>query len=161
MSVATLGCLYPDPPEYHQAERTPPVLSAPLPPVTSILAVNTGDLVHINVGLRSEDAGERLMGLLYLNYQVPGRDQSEVGSTFVSAGTFEELRTVAIDWVVPQRTSAGSCEQLTLLITHVSNLNNDKEPDDYEDVAVITWWVSINDSQLPISDCPGALAGTS
>jgi len=158
MSLAAAGCLYPDLPAYETPEQTPPILFAPLPPATEILSVVSGEVVNINVKLRSEDAGEGLMGVLYLNYQVQGRDKWRVGFTLVSPGSFEDERTVAIDWLVPERSQAGSCEQLTLLVTHLSNLENN-EPVDDADVSTITWWVSINGVQLPISQCPGSPPG--
>ncbi len=160
MSLVAAGCLYPDLPAYETPEQTPPILFAPLPPATEVLSVTSGDVVNINVQLRSEDAGEGLMGVLYLNYQVQGREKWKVGFTLLSPGSFEEERTVAIDWLVPERSAAGSCEQLTLLVTHLSNLANN-EPVDDADVSTVTWWVSINEVALPISECPGTPPGVS
>lgn len=161
MSFAALGCLYPDPAEYNQAAQTKPHLYSPVPPTTEILAVNSGETVRITVRLESEDAGDDVTLMLYLNYLVPGRvARRQDNMRKVPPGTSDEPRTVFLDWTVPERVG-GSCEQLSLVVTHQSNLGDSYLPEDPDDVSVLTWWVSINNSQVPISDCPGAPAGAS
>jgi hypothetical protein len=160
MSCATLGCLYPDPPEYQQAEQTKPHLYNPLPPTTEILAVNANENVHISVQLSSEDAGDDVVAKLYRNYLDPVQSEPQNVTRYLRPGTADELRDITLDWTVPTL-AKGRCEQLSLVVTHYHNLDEEGAPINAEDVSVVTWWLSINDSQVPITDCPGGPVGAS
>ncbi len=154
MGLLPLGCLFPGPPDYDESPQTPPFLSLPDPPTTQILAVQSGDVVRTNVKLRSEDAGEWLFAALYLNYLIDDRSRRTGDSALVSPGTFSDTdRTISIDWTVPDRPTPGTCEQLSLVVTHVSNLDRDNQPKTSDDVSIVTWWVSINASEWTISEC--------
>lgn len=155
-ALTMTSCLLPGPPDYQQAQKTPPILFDPEPPVTSVLLATSNVPVHINVGLRSEDAGDWIVGILYLNYLIPEREERTPGFTLVAPGTFDEQRDIILDWTPPERPDPGTCEQLSLVVTHYSNLDADNRPIDAQDKAVMTWWVDINGTLETLGQCPGA-----
>jgi hypothetical protein len=114
--------------------------------------VTSGTAFPIKVPLRSEDDGENLQAELYLGYslaeQVPKQEAFPI-----TAGTLDELRDVDIEWNVPSNISG--CQQLTLLVTHASNvIVRDKS-----DIATVTWWLNVDDDDDPskgnlLRDCP-------
>src|SRR4029434_5135890 len=71
--MSVQGCIVADPPVFEEPERTPPFLdlAAADPPIFEILQQGPADQVRINVPFRSEDAGDRLQAVLFLNYQTP------------------------------------------------------------------------------------------
>lgn len=146
------ACLLPAPPEYREPEQTPPFLWAPIPATTEVQSVKSGDPFDISVNLRSEDAGEDLVALLFLNYLVEGQQSGSLNWSSVKAGTLSEERHIGISWRVPERETPGTCEQLSLIVSHLSNFTNGLPTND-ADVAVLTWWLDINDTDQPVADC--------
>jgi hypothetical protein len=152
--MACAGCVLADPPEHGRATQTPPILFAAQadPPVFQVLEVEPNDSVLFNVPIRSEDVGEPLLAELVLDYSIvdPPRLQKAVP---VTAGTFEDTkRTIDVAWDVPSDTAAG-CRLLTLWVTHNSNL----DVRSLDDVATVTWAVSVGDSSgdpNTLASCP-------
>ena len=158
MVVLVAGCVVSDPPNYGVAKKTPPFLdlTAANPKVFERKDVNRGDKVNFNVPVRSEDAGDQLIGLLYLNYNVikNGELQEQfLKVDFVSPSTLDDTkRTVDILWDV--NVDPG-CYQATMVVTHQSNLT-DNRPDRSEDTAVAMWWLNVDDDGGNLlQDCPG------
>jgi len=159
--MSVQGCIVADPPVFEQPEKTPPFLdlAAANPPISAILQQGPADPVLINVPFRSEDAGERLQAVLFLNYQTPTEDPQK--TNYLDPGTFSERREIKMEWIVPS-VPDSTCEQLTLQVTHVDNLIGASELKDKSDVALATWWVDIqiNDTPAEFATCPRIGGGT-
>lgn len=159
VAMFLVGCLFPEPPDYRR-QRTPPFLWSPIPSTTEVLAVESGDVLNLNVNVTSEDDGEDLVASLYLNYLIDGVAPQAERERLVPAGTLAqdatEYRQIAISWIVPERSRPGTCEQLSLVVTHVGNLDRERQyrPISDADVGVVTWWLDINESDKTIGQCP-------
>lgn len=157
LANVTSSCLIEDPPPYKQPSQTPPRLNlrkaAPL--IDQVLELKTGDRISFNVPVSSEDAGDKLQGLLLLDYkgeqQLPWLQVAEVQPSTLD----DDTRALRLDWVVPNSISEDGCHRLTLLVSHEKNLGvKIKDPND---VAVAVWWANINadaDTSGKLNDCP-------
>jgi hypothetical protein len=152
-----MACLWPEPPEYREPEQTHPRLWNPSPTDLQILHVSSDERVTISVSLESEDAGEELVAALYLNYGVKGRQSGPLLPRTVSPGTQGHERTIDMaPWMVPNRGTPGTCEPLTLIVTHRTNCDEWLVLlEDNEDVDKVTWWLDINDSEQTLGECGG------
>jgi len=164
MLLAT-SCVVADPPEYQSPVQTRPALDVyqASPTTTTVLVVNTLDVVKISVPLRSEDAGEWLTGVFWVdsNTGFPGllqNVQKIPPSTYAN-----DQRAVTLDWIVPRLPRAG-CHLLSLVVAHDSSfktnpsymLNADAEN---RDAAIINWWMNVDVTSGPVStleNCPTA-----
>jgi hypothetical protein len=158
--MLTEGCVFPEPPTYREPEKTPPFLWGPIPATIQIHSVKSGDPFDINVYFRSEDAGDDIAASLFVNYVEMGQQSGFVGGQTIAAGTLAEVRTINIPWVVPESQSPGTCEQLSLLVTHRSNLNV-VVPIDDSDVAMLTWWLNIDGTAETAGNCVQRSSGVS
>ncbi len=153
-----IGCLFPEPPEY-QRNVTPPFLWSPVPSTTKVLKINSHESQKFNVSVRSEDAqGDDLWGFLYLNYRTTGSQELQPGIAVLRASTLSEERMIDLTWEVPARPTPGSCEALSLVVSHRSNFVG-YLPENPEDVALMTWWIDINDTDQTLGQCPHIVGG--
>jgi hypothetical protein len=150
--MLTEGCLFPAPPEFREPEKTPPFLWGPIPATTEVQSVKSGDRFVINVNVRSEDAGDDLVALLFLNYLVEGQQVGGFNWSSVKAGTLSEERHISMSWQIPDRPTPGTCEQLSLVVSHFSNFDGGLPVDD-SDVDVVTWWLDINETEWTVAGC--------
>jgi hypothetical protein len=149
-----LGCLD-DPPTFAPRGQIPPFIVAGQvdPPLGAIYEGPSP--FPINIPFRSEDVNIPLEARVYLDL-VPG---SAANNAFVRAliapGNFEELRLVELQWTTP---IAGSCHNLTAIITYADNYGLTGLPLDDTRAARIVWWTNIGDidGQILMADCPGA-----
>lgn len=157
------GCVFPEPPDY-QRQRTPPFLWSPIPSTTEILSVKSGEILNLNVNVSSEDDGEALVASLYMNYLIDNVDPQ--AEHIVAPGTLaqgaNEPRQVVMTWKVVERPTPGTCEQLSLVVTHVTNRDKNRQyrPINDSDVAVITWWLDINSTEETLGECPRHRTGS-
>ena len=159
------GCIVADPPS-HERAGTPPMLdlNLALPLVTQITTVRSPDDLDFSVAVRSEDRGDGLAGLLFRDYQF--EDDAYLGADFRTLpSTFDDLRRrVTVTWRrIPE--SLKGCHQVTLIVTHKSNVasNNDGEltPVSRDDTALVAWWINVNPDEAHPEDllnCPSAEA---
>ena len=165
MLCAVGSCLGPEPPEYKNPDKTPPVLllAQADPSITQIVSnKSSGDTVPITVPLRSEDFGEDLAALLYLDYDLPGEARQAPFLTLIEPSTFDDRRDISLSWTVPS--GKAGCHQLTLVVSHFSSLDRQtQEPLDESDVALATWWVRIDDENetATLASCPTKTGGGS
>ena len=143
------GCLVSDPKEYRSPERTPPLLllTKAEPSVFKLRRVSYGSQVDFNVPFRSEDAGEKLLARLRVNYTLPNEEGA--GERPLNASTFDdESRAATLSWVPSKREVDPGCQQLSLLVAHDSSITTfDKgllilDP---KDVAVAVWTLWVDD----------------
>jgi hypothetical protein len=158
ISMACGSCVLSDPPVHGQATQTPPILYAnqadPSPYV--VIETGAGAEIRVNVPIRSEDDGEPLQAELILNHSIAGGDpyvNRLLGSVPVTAGSLvDDSRSVDIAKDLPPGLTQG-CHQLTLLVTHASNL----VPREKSDIATVTWWLNVDDDPLTanqLAECP-------
>jgi hypothetical protein len=145
---ALAGCLVAEPPPHPNPEQTPPVidLNRTFPLVTQITLLRQGERQTFSAAVRSEDQGEKLIGLLFLDYSLRNPERFlQFGEARPS--TFDDTsRRLGISWQVPP--SERDCHQVTMLITHAGNLDYQTgipQPILDSDVALATWWVNIID----------------
>jgi hypothetical protein len=122
------------------------------------------DTLEIYVDERSEDDGDGLRAITFLNYN--GNKGIDNPASFqnikeVDPGTFDVVKHLSLGW----RVSGKGCTLLTLIVTHASNVDGkglDHFPIDNGDVASITWWLNVNNPAATDVTCPvPALADTS
>lgn len=165
MAVALLaaGCVVADPPPFSDPAKTPPVLSLgeANPPVYQIQPLSLTSetkLVLINVPVRSEDAGDDLVALLFVNWNVASNETaSPIAKAREPASTFNDTgRSIEMVWDY-QKTTPG-CWQLTMLVTHESNYDWIRSSyGNPADIAIATWFFNVEDDPPgtnPLSGCP-------
>ncbi|HEY3668570.1 MAG TPA: hypothetical protein VGL19_21370 [Polyangiaceae bacterium] len=159
------SCIVADPPEYLDPLQTRPVLDVgqAVPGTSQVLVVHTGEKESFSIPVRSEDAGEDLRAVFFLD-QGPGSPGVFQNSQTVPASTFNETgRAVTFDWTVP-KLPAG-CNLLTLTVAHGHSfdpkhndvLRTDTKGAARDDAAVVNWWLNAPDPGTPDStlvNCP-------
>ncbi|HMJ10775.1 MAG TPA: hypothetical protein VK524_05175 [Polyangiaceae bacterium] len=149
------GCLVAEPPTPNNPERTPPMIDFrnTFPLVTQITTVRAFTVQNFSVGVRSEDRGDSVVGLLFLNYSLEGEQYLNVND--LRASTFDDTdRKLTALWSVPE--NLKGCNQITMVVTHFGNLafsNGVPDPRSPADVALATWWLHVN----PETDAPDDL----
>jgi hypothetical protein len=168
-AATATGCLVAEAPEYGPPQQRPPVIEwqGILPPPYEVFPINEDSLsVPINVPVRSEDAGEDLIGALYLDldWLEPG-PASYVIYKPVPASSFDDLdRSWTFTFVPDNGVARGCGHLLTLLVMHESNYDYDKvapKTNASWDVASVSWRLNVY-PQDPnfIAVCPPAEAVT-
>lgn len=166
------GCVLSDPPEYGTVKQTPPFLQLDkaIPSTYFLNEVDRGaQQPRITVDVRSEDAGEPLEAVVFWDYDPKlvnedgGSSAKVVGTKDILPATLEESRTFNVLWSPLDE----GCHQVTMIVTHASNLDENKIPIDREDVATATWWFKVVNSDvttqpppIDIDDCPKPTAGS-
>jgi len=161
------GCLVADPPLHEAPEKTPPILdlARAIPLVTQVQRVSTTDVVpelHFSVPVRSEDQGDQLLALFFLNFGEASQSP-QLPITRVASGSFEdESRSIEKSWNYAGMSQG--CHQLTLMVTHESNFDLVTfEAVDKSDLAIASWWVGVNDEptgSVSLHDCPSQGGGS-
>jgi|SoiMethySBSTD1v2_1073268.scaffolds.fasta_scaffold07202_4 hypothetical protein len=168
------GCVVPEPEKFREPERSPPILDldSAAPPTNQLVQVRTGTpfVRTFTIRVRSEDLGDRLIGVLFWNYKTP----LETNSRYLfplPASTLDDPRrefsfTPDVLSLSCERTSErapGCCATLTLVVTHESNLVSEggvSQPDpelSKGDRAIATWWFAVDspsDQPSLIDKCP-------
>ncbi|HEX6275646.1 MAG TPA: hypothetical protein VFZ53_21540 [Polyangiaceae bacterium] len=162
-AATATGCLVAEAPEYGPPQQRPPVVEwqqiKPTP--EKVVLLNESLLsMDINVPVRSEDAGDDLLGALYLDldWLDPG-PESYVIYKPVPASSFDDLERSWTFTFVPDNGVAKRCGHLlTLLIMHESNFDYDKvapKANASWDVASVSWRLNVYpDDANFIAICP-------
>ena len=98
-------------------------------------------------------------------YEYYGTANFYINSRDIPPGHFdvEHPQLISVDYTArfTKDNISSECAPFTLLVTHINNDSNalDHHPiDAYNDVATVTWWLSINDTNaadgLHVTDCP-------
>lgn len=156
-------------PDFTPAEQTRPQLLAVTPPTTELLRVtpdsaNTFAPLDFTVQLSSEDAGDDVVALMFLNYGhpspfIPGAPyEQKVNADFWPAGTLSEgPRQLTLSWTPPLVNDTHACKSITILATHKTFpiAPFDECPSDINDSDTLTWFVSYceNLGDCSIDDC--------
>jgi hypothetical protein len=162
------ACLIPEAPQYGAPEKTPVFI------IDSTVDPNPRELLKLvlpedrgtqsfGFKVRSEDANEEVVAVLYLNYKHEG------GLLLMQVNydplTFNEERTISLGWKVPdERVDTPGCHAVTLMVLHESGWDDLKKEviGTPSDLASVTWFVSLEELGKPLavlSSCPDS--GTS
>jgi hypothetical protein len=149
---AASGCLVADPPEYHPPAQTPPLIDMfqVNPPAGEIIRKRLDDPIPFNIPIRSEDAGDPLVGALYTDYGRANEQFQRLAS--LDASTFDdETRFMTFPWNVSG--IPEGCHLLSLLVCHRANFNFDEaRPFEGDDKAIVHWWLVLaEDESEPVS----------
>lgn len=161
LASMTTGCLMEDPPPYTQPKQTPPRLDlvAATPLLDQIIVRRTGDPILFTVPVASEDAGDRLLGVLLLDAGTANEDQ--LTSSFADASTLDAApRELTLSWTVRAYVTPG-CHRFTLRVSHLTNFTDNSEVIDKKDVAEAYWWANLNFEGVSgtLVNCPLASTG--
>lgn len=163
LAMSLPACLVTSSPSFEEPERTPPFLLAQTssPDIRRVKVVDllkfkpSGTHTDFSAGVRSEDAGDRVLGRLVLDYGIRGDDGRPYADVlqegvYIPAGTLDDApRTLTAQWF-PKATLG--CHTVTLFATHELDFATGcpTEPDDFD---FLTWTVSVCDSgQAPCCD---------
>lgn len=155
------GCLDDAPPErFETPQRTAPLLflDRAVPPNTRVLTLSSDSpAVSFTVPVQSEDLGETLRALLWVNF---GREDEEavVARGETPAGNFQDPGRSLTLHLDPSRLPSG-CVLLTLVVQHDNNFDNATpgKPLDYSMASMATWWAVVNadPAEVSFADCGG------
>lgn len=128
-------------PTYEERERIPPFLIVPSvsPAVDEVVSIATNKAQQIRVPFRSEDLGEPLTAVFALNGSFQGSDA-------IGPSVFDDDRR-AVEFTLRPEVDPG-CYQLSMVLTHRSNLIEGRNVYDESMAAYLYWWVEIFDPQL-------------
>jgi hypothetical protein len=157
------GCLVDDPPPYAAPKKTRPRLeyAKALPSLKQVIVANSGDLVKFEVPVTSEDVGQELYALLFLDEvlaTLPGR---------LPASTLDDPneRKVSLTWGVPSKDAVKpGCHRMVLRVTHFSNIIPGKSNElfDKDDLDEVYWFANLNvtpENANSLVSCPQAGVG--
>jgi hypothetical protein len=161
--LLTSSCIVADPPEYLDPVQTRPVLDIGQadPGTSQVLLVQTGEKVTFSVPVRSEDAGEDLRAVFFVD-QGPGSPGIFQNSQSIPASTYNDTsRPVTFEWTVPPSPPPGpGCHLMTLTVAHRLSFDPTHDdvlnPKDQDDAAIVNWWLNVNPTTDPstLVNCP-------
>jgi hypothetical protein len=169
MFVAT-GCIVADPPEYRSAVQTRPLLEVyKASPATTDIVVWTQSSAPMGVGItftipvRSEDAGEDLSAVSFIDYGTGRSERPYLPKSFPASTYDDQSREIEFTWL-PTTTSTDGCHVFTIIVAHRSSFKpqdtNHLIPERAgDDAAIVSWWTNINppnNSFNTLSNCPQA-----
>jgi hypothetical protein len=144
----TTGCLVADAPTYGPPQQRPPVINfdrvTPSPYKLLVIEPNS-PAQTFTVPVRSEDAGEALVGTLVVDWQQP--NQVQVHEHDIPPSSFDDVeREYKVEWPLDPRVDVGCGHTLTALIMHESNFDDVLDlpkPNVEWDVASVTWQLNV------------------
>ena len=162
--LAVGGCLA-DPPTYSNAQQIPPFVIegrvSPPPGELFVIPASEGNQMSVSVPFRSEDLGENVIGLFYLDLR--SGDESPIllqDPTTHPPGSFfqeEERELEAVLSGLPV-----GCHTVTLLMTQQGNFTTGRVADE-SGVGRVVWWLNVESgpSKTLLEDCPtnGSVGG--
>jgi hypothetical protein len=146
----TTGCLVADAPEYGPPQQRPPVINfefvTPSPYDLLVIEPNAAAKTY-TVPVRSEDAGELLVGALIVDWQQPAT-QLTLDDREIPASSFDDVsRSYQVETRLdPRVVTPGCLHTLTALIMHKSNFDgvlDVPKPGVQWDVASVTWQLNV------------------
>jgi hypothetical protein len=167
-SAQTTGCLVADAPTYGPPQQRPPVINfegvTPSPYARVLIDDSTPSHVY-TVPVRSEDAGEPLVGTLVVDWQQP--NQQQVHEREIPASSFDDDdRSYQVEWRPNSLVTRECGHTLTALIMHKSNFDDDTnlpKPNVEWDIASVTWQLNVYPDEMEpdvIGVCPTVGPGT-
>jgi len=160
------SCIVADPPEYRAPGQTRPVLNVygAVPTATRALVLYTPTRTSFSVQVRSEDAGEDLRAIFFMDYQIKPGERVLISKTITASTYDNEDRTATLDWIIPMMALKG-CHYVSLVVAHENSFLKQidetrldpRRADD--DAAIVTWTVSIDPTEnTTLENCPSVSA---
>jgi hypothetical protein len=164
-ALFTSACIVAPPPTYGDPEPTRPNINQPLvvPAPGQLLFAQLTERIPFTVPFASVDAGEAVRWVLWKDYGLNGMTNLRKGSLAAAPSPAEGQpvpdRDITFDWLVDSNVGTG-CVQLTLVVTHDSNIDFDTDlPIDKTLVGQVTWWANVGatfEEQQTLVNCPSA-----
>ncbi|HEY4102429.1 MAG TPA: hypothetical protein VGM44_01010, partial [Polyangiaceae bacterium] len=133
--------------------------------------VKSGQIVPLTVPVRSEDAGEELSAIFFLDYGT--LNSFPVNQQTISASTFDVSdREISFSWTVVLHDACPggqqcpsppqACHTLTLVVAHHSSFESNDATTlipakAKTDASLVQWWVNANSpdgAQATLTNCP-------
>lgn len=167
LSVFTMvGCLVAPPPESGEPEKRRPELDliGAIPSINGVhpLPFDPTPQTSISVKVRSEDAGEDLLAVFYLNWNVPSAERQLQPRKQIPASVWDDTeRFITYTWSYGEESSG--CKVLTMLVTHEDNWSRlSDRPIADSDVALASWTFNLGDDPndpTTLRSCPTPAGG--
>ncbi len=159
------GCIIPEAPEYGAPPQTPVFVEADsiFPNPTSLQHYQNapGQQVNLRMTVRSEDAGQQLISVLYLDYKHKGGIYLDHKN--YKPLTFDKERVISWTRGLPELNigQGPECHTFTVTVFHDNEQNWDSDTNTQigtpPDMASVTWFASFNDDGSGLlADCPDA-----
>ncbi len=152
------GCLVEDPPLYTEPTQTTPRLVTRLakPALDRIIIVDKGDPIEFSMPVVSEDVGEEVQALLFVD-SFPFNSDTDT----VPPSTLDDLsRSLKLSYQSLPVIDFG-CHRMMMRVSHQSNFDfqtSNGTPIDDADVSEAIWWVNVvdiaaGDNGAVLKDC--------
>jgi|GEM_PF-1871836 len=153
------ACIVAPPPDFQDPISERPNINAELvvPPLGQILvAERNGPSIPFTIPYSGRDAGEEVIVQFWINWGL--EDELYISQVSMDASGEDVERTFQGTWQAKSNVPTG-CQQLTVLLSHESNVPNDSpfRPVDPNQVGRLTWWVNIDvaeNAQQNLINCP-------
>lgn len=157
------SCLIAPPPDFQDPTPQRPNVSMGLvvpAPWQTLIVERNGPAVLLTVPFQVDDAGEKVIAQLWLNW---GLASERVLGQKSWEAQMDLNHQISWSWN-PDLSVPEQCQQLTLVITHESNISDSSpiKPIDPELTAFISWWLNVDaDPMNPntLVNCPGPSPG--
>jgi hypothetical protein len=148
--VFATGCLVAEAPEYGPAQQRPATIDfqSVTPSLYNVIVFDDNIPKPINVPVRSEDAGDKLQGTLWVDWESLTQTPILIWDEPVPASSFDDVSRSWSQSIGPDPGVTRGCgHTLTLLLMHESNYDfNLAKPKDNApswDVASVTWQINM------------------
>jgi hypothetical protein len=157
------ACLVEDPPPFTEPKQTPPRLdyAGATPLLDEIIVANNNDFIKFTIPVTSEDAGEGLTALLFLDYAT-GPQSEFIAISNLPPSTLDDPneRVFSFTWKV-KRLTAG-CHRFIVRAGHTTTMMDPNNVVNTADLAEAYWWANIDvaaQDANQLTDCPIASRG--
>jgi len=159
----SMSCLVEDPPPYTEPKQTPPRLdhAAATPLLDEIILANSNDIIRFSIPVTSEDAGEGLTAVLYLDYAT-GVDAYPIDFSNLPASTLDDTNERAFSFSWKVKYLPPGCHRFIVRAGHASTMSDAENVVNTADVAEAYWWANIDvaaQDANQLVDCPIASRG--
>jgi hypothetical protein len=160
----TSGCLVPEAPEYGAPRQTPVFVEAdsifPNPRSMQQYRNAEGNQAEFRMNVRSEDAGDELVSVLYLDYK--HKSAHYIDHKNYKPQSFDQQRLISWTHVFPDPNigQGPECHLFTVTVLHAAgwDFENNKQIGTPADLAAVSWYARFNDDDGSglLTDCPDA-----
>lgn len=141
------GCVVPGPPELEEEPRVPPIINAfdVQPELRQVHEVRPNETIGFRVLVLSNPADGLLFAGLYRDYGYTTAERVDDQKPEPAAeGSHRE-----IEFAHTFNEESDGCYPFTLLVTHLDNTDTGFQVVDEADVAMVTWWFSVDADEFP------------
>ena len=160
------SCIVASPPQYRDPVQSRPQLNvyAATPQTQQVVVIDTTSKAgtKFSVPVQSEDGGDDLSGVFFLDYQVTAAE-AFLAQVRLTASTFDDVgREATFTWTSTMPRGKTGCHYVSLIIAHRSSFLDDDtthldKAKGVKDGAIVTWVVNVNPpagQEQTLIDCP-------